>query len=103
MSSSPFWMPIEPRNLRELMKTGYCVIDNFIHDESVAKKMREEMCSMPIRYENEEEEEKEKLTNNNKKKTKTSKKTKKKNSKKETKNKNENIASQSRSFRTETR
>ena len=60
MSSSPFWMPIEPRNLRELMKTGYCVIDNFIHDESVAKKMREEMCSMPIRYENEEEEEKEK-------------------------------------------
>ena len=53
-------MPIEPRNLRELMKTGYCVIDNFIHDESVAKKMREEMCSMPIRYENEEEEEKEK-------------------------------------------
>ena len=50
-------MPIEPRNLRELMKTGYCVIDNFIHDESVAKKMREEMCSMPIRYENEEEEE----------------------------------------------
>ena len=61
MSSSPFWMPIEPRNLRELMKTGYCVIDNFIHDESVAKKMREEMCSMPIRYENEEEKEEKKM------------------------------------------
>jgi len=41
------------------MNSGYCVIDNFIQDESVAKKMREEMCSMPIRYENEEEEEKE--------------------------------------------
>ena len=38
------------------------------------------------------------MNNNNK----TSKKTKK-NSKKETKNTNENIASQSRSFRTETR
>jgi hypothetical protein len=41
------------------MNSGYCVIDNFVQDESVAKKMREEMCSMPIRYENEEEEEKE--------------------------------------------
>ena len=60
MSSSPFWKPIEPSNLRELMNSGYCVIDNFVQDESVAKKMREEMCSMPIRYENEEEEEKEK-------------------------------------------
>jgi len=59
MSSSPFWKPIEPSNLRELMNSGYCVIDNFVQDESVAKKMREEMCSMPIRYENEEEEEKE--------------------------------------------
>ena len=57
--SSPFWKPIEPTVLRELMNSGYCVIDNFIQDESVAKKMREEMCSMPIRYENEEEEEKE--------------------------------------------
>ena len=60
MSSSPFWKPIEPSNLRELMNSGYYVIDNFVQDESVAKKMREEMCSMPIRYENEEEEEKEK-------------------------------------------
>ena len=33
------------------------MIDNFMQDESVAKKMREEMCSMPIRYENDEEEE----------------------------------------------
>ena len=60
MSSSPFWKPIEPTLLRELMNSGYCVIDNFMQDESVAKKMREEMCSMPIRYENDEEEEKEK-------------------------------------------
>ena len=59
-SSSPFWKPIEPSNVRELMNSGYCVIDNFMQDESVAKKMREEMCSMPIRYENDEEEEKEK-------------------------------------------
>ena len=60
MSSSPFWKPIDPTLLRELMKSGYCVIDNLMQDESVAKKMREEMCSMPIRYENDEEEEKEK-------------------------------------------
>ena len=60
MSSSPFWKPIEPSNLRELMNSGYYVIDNFVQDESVAKKICEEMCSMPIRYENEEEEEKEK-------------------------------------------
>ena len=56
-SSSPFWKPIEPSNVRELMNSGYCVIDNFMQDETVAKKMREEMCSMPIRYENEEEKE----------------------------------------------
>lgn len=60
-SSSPFWKPIEPSNVRELMNSGYCVIDNFMQDESVAKKMREEMCSMPIRYENEEEKEEKKM------------------------------------------
>ena len=53
-----FFGPIEPTLLRELMNSGYCVIDNFMQDESVAKKMREEMCSMPIRYENDEEERK---------------------------------------------
>ena len=43
-----FWRPIEPSAVRLLSSEGYVVLDDFVRDERVAKKMRDELCSMAI-------------------------------------------------------